>query len=239
MRALGDISSASPNPAARRQLLERGKQILDGCASRLRALRPQPATRTLRSSRGRRLVNARRAVSRTAGAQFISSASAGIGRTPTPSSISARASARFARPRIARSGSSPAWMARATSGNFDADVVGVRLDLLPQRGDHGAQLAALLVEQRSGLAPRLRPVRRSTIAGAMVALSTASSRIPDRRRAAARAAFVGGAVGKPAFEFVAVGAGERELDHAPRADPARPALPVRKCRRSRRHACRR
>ena len=35
MRALGDISSASPNPAARRQLLERGKQILDGCASRL------------------------------------------------------------------------------------------------------------------------------------------------------------------------------------------------------------
>ena len=39
--------------------------------------------------------------------QFSSSASAGIGMTPTPSSISALASPRLARPRIARSGSSP------------------------------------------------------------------------------------------------------------------------------------
>ena len=35
MRALGDISSASLNPAARRQLLERGKRIMSGCADRL------------------------------------------------------------------------------------------------------------------------------------------------------------------------------------------------------------
>ena len=33
-------------------------------------------------------------------------------------------------------------------GKFDADVVGVRLDLLPQAGDHMAGLAALVVEQR-------------------------------------------------------------------------------------------
>ncbi len=35
MRALGDVSSASLNPAVRRQLLERGKRIMDGCADRL------------------------------------------------------------------------------------------------------------------------------------------------------------------------------------------------------------
>ncbi len=35
MRALGDISAASLNPAVRRQLLERGKRIMDGCADRL------------------------------------------------------------------------------------------------------------------------------------------------------------------------------------------------------------
>ena len=35
MRALGDVSSASIDPAARRLLLERGKRVMDGCASRL------------------------------------------------------------------------------------------------------------------------------------------------------------------------------------------------------------
>ena len=35
MRALGDVSSASLNPAVRRQLLERGKRIMNGCADRL------------------------------------------------------------------------------------------------------------------------------------------------------------------------------------------------------------
>ncbi len=35
MRALGDVSAASVDPAVRRQLLERGKRIMDGCTSRL------------------------------------------------------------------------------------------------------------------------------------------------------------------------------------------------------------
>ena len=35
MRALGDVSAASVDPPVRRQLLERGKRIMDGCASRL------------------------------------------------------------------------------------------------------------------------------------------------------------------------------------------------------------
>jgi uncharacterized membrane protein len=35
MRALGDVSAASLDPAVRRQLLERGRRIMDGCASRL------------------------------------------------------------------------------------------------------------------------------------------------------------------------------------------------------------
>jgi uncharacterized membrane protein len=35
MRALGDISGASPDPATRRRLLERGKRLIEGCAGRL------------------------------------------------------------------------------------------------------------------------------------------------------------------------------------------------------------
>ncbi|HXZ16342.1 MAG TPA: DUF2254 family protein, partial [Roseiarcus sp.] len=35
MRALGDVAGASVDPAVRRQLLERGKRLMHGCASRL------------------------------------------------------------------------------------------------------------------------------------------------------------------------------------------------------------
>jgi uncharacterized membrane protein len=35
MRALGDVSAASVDPSVRRQLFERGKRIMDGCAARL------------------------------------------------------------------------------------------------------------------------------------------------------------------------------------------------------------
>ena len=35
MRALCDVSAASVDPSLRRQLFERGKRIMDGCASRL------------------------------------------------------------------------------------------------------------------------------------------------------------------------------------------------------------
>ena len=35
MLALGDLSSASIDPAARRRLRERGSRLMDGCASRL------------------------------------------------------------------------------------------------------------------------------------------------------------------------------------------------------------
>jgi hypothetical protein len=35
MRALGDISSTTNDPAIRRRLLERGKRVLDGCAAQI------------------------------------------------------------------------------------------------------------------------------------------------------------------------------------------------------------
>ena len=38
MRALGDISAATSDPAIRRRLLERGKRVIDGCADRLQDL---------------------------------------------------------------------------------------------------------------------------------------------------------------------------------------------------------
>ena len=37
MRALGDVAGASVDPAVRRQLLERGKRLMNGCAGRLEA----------------------------------------------------------------------------------------------------------------------------------------------------------------------------------------------------------
>jgi hypothetical protein len=38
MRAFGDISAATSDPAIRRRLLERGKRVIDGCADRLQDL---------------------------------------------------------------------------------------------------------------------------------------------------------------------------------------------------------
>ena len=115
-----------------------------------------------------------RAVERQLSSSGAGAASASRRRPPR---ASASTSAPVAWPRIARSGVSPAWIARATSANFAADVVGVGFDLATQRAHRVAQCALPFVEQRDrgrrfaqALLRRCRPRRRT--AGAMIALAT-------------------------------------------------------------------
>ena len=131
------------------------------------------------------------------------------------------ASASVARPRIARSGSSPAWIARATSGNF-APTSSVLASIFWRNSSSAARssrcFSSISATGRVGLggasaprgsARRAEHRRRHRRLGRRCRLSHSGHCTRPRRACA----LIGRAVGKPALEFVAALAGERELDH--------------------------